>query len=381
MRGRGAPLAVTILTFSSLAWPAPAFELRILGGAVYGPGMMSETPLPPGRFSHITLDPMLSGETVFFNNGAEPPNIPGEAEIFGTNAGVLSNGVPFNEHVDGGIVTIGQGALKMLAVISKEGPNTGRETYGLDDRLNWRLRTDLALDPGFPEGLVISENLDITTGVLIVKPSVQTEAGAEGGIDTAGGVPSGAPVFGRIGDSDEDGFLDGEIVGVGRVPVDYIFVPGAPLVQRRIFVSDIPVTPHSSALLTLSNVANLGLILAVAEGEPGPASDYVAAHLPGIVTEFGARAAHAAARLSAIGAAEAPLARAVAAALAAAEGLGGDPKGYGGAVRPALNKLEAALPELKAAFRRIAEEGSGPAPQDPTAEDPVGCRNRKGVCQ
>jgi len=330
---------------------AEGFELEILGGAVYGPGSMPETPLSPGRFTHIELDDMLSGVTTFFNNGPEPPNNPYEPEIFGTSTGKLSNGVPFNEHVYGGIVTIGQGALRMLAVISGDGPSEGGETYELDERLNWRLRTDMALDPGFPEGLVVSKNLDITTGVVLVKLSLQSQDGNAGGIDAAAQLPSGAPVFGRIGDEDEDGFLDGEIVGAGRVPIDYLFVPGAPMVQRRVFVSDIPVSAHASGILAIANVANLRLVLDVIDGDRPEAADYIAETLSEIGQEFSTRADRAAQRLSKIDAKEAVLAQEIADSLAKATELAGDPAAYGAAVQPVLDSLEAALPELRAAFQ------------------------------
>lgn len=333
------------------AGPAQGHELRILGGAVYGPGPMPETPLPPGLFMHVELDAMLTGGAEFFNNGAEPPNIPGEMEIFGKHEGVLSDGARFNEHVDGGIVTIGQGALRMLAVITRNGPNEGRELYRLDNALNLRIRTDLALDPGFPEGLIVSENLDISTGVIRIRPSEQTEKGIEGGFDFAGRLPSGAPIFGRLGDSDEDGFLDGEIVGAGRVPLTYIFVPGAPLVQRREFVSDIPIAPRASGLLTLANVHNLARILATFETPDSVAAVWLAGEMPAIAEDFGARAERAAARLDRVRAPEAGLARSVAAALAEATSVATDPAAYAAAVCASLADLGRTMPALVEAFR------------------------------
>ena len=57
-----------------------------------------------------------------------------------------SNGAPFNEHVYGGVVSIGQGALKMLSVIAGDGDMKGRETYQLNEHFNWIIHTDLALN-------------------------------------------------------------------------------------------------------------------------------------------------------------------------------------------------------------------------------------------
>ena len=81
----------------------------------------------------------------------------------------------------------------MLAVVASDGDNHGGETYRVDERLNWRLRTDMALDPGFPQGLVVSRNINITSGVLWIPPSLQTETGQTGGVDRADYLPTGGP--------------------------------------------------------------------------------------------------------------------------------------------------------------------------------------------
>ncbi len=330
------------------------YVIRTVDGMVHGPGVMPATPITDGVFTHVRIDAGLAGEVPFFNNGVAEPNVPGEQEIFGEfRGGLLSNGTPFNEHLHGGVVTIGQGAMRMLAVVAADGPSGGGETYRLDQRLNWRLTTDMALDPGFPEGLVISRAIDITTGVLWVPPSLQTEAGVAGGMDRAGDLPAGAPVPGSLGDEDEDGFLDGRIVGAGRVPLDFLFVPGAPLVMSRTIVSDIPLSPRVSGLLELAGVANLALLLNPPQGapEPGSALDaYYTRMLPRWAEAFAGRAQRAAARLARVDAPETPLAGAVAEALAAAQALSDQRPRYTAKVGEALARLEAALPSLRAAF-------------------------------
>ena len=237
------------MIFCLIGQSAQAYDLTITGGTVHRPGPMPDTPLPEGKLGSIVLDNELGGASEFFNNGTEPPNVPGELEIYGHLAGELSNGAPFNEHVYGGVVSIGQGALKMLSVIAGDGDMKGRETYRLDERFNWIIHTDLALDAGFPQGLVMSRNITITSGVLLVAPSLQTEAGLKGGINEAGSIPSGAPIYGMLGDMDNRGFLDGRIVGVGRVPLGFMFVPGSPLVMQRNFKSNIPVTREEAESL------------------------------------------------------------------------------------------------------------------------------------
>jgi hypothetical protein len=316
---------------------------------------MPATPLAGGKFTYVKVNASLEGNLTFFNNGVAEPNIPGEKEIFGSfRGGLLSNGVPFNEHLHGGIVTIGQGAMRMLAVVASDGDNKGGETYRVDERLNWRLKTDMALDPGFPEGLVISRNIDITSGVLWVPPSLQTEANTPGGFDKADYLPSGGPIVGSLGDADEDGFLDGRIVGSGRTPLKFLFVPGAPLIMSRTIVTDIPVKPRVSGILELAGVANLNLVLNPPQGhaQPGPAMDaYYTRMLPEWAEDYTARAQRAAARLKKTSAPEAALAQAVADGLNAALKVKTDRGQYTQKVKEVLTKLEGELPKLQAAFQ------------------------------
>jgi hypothetical protein len=327
------------------------YVITTVDGMVYGPGPMPATPITDGVFTHVTVDAGLAGEVAYFNNGIAEPNIPGEQVIFGEyRGGLLSNGVPFNEHLHGGVVTIGQGALQMLAVVASDGPNRGGETYRVDERLNWRLKTDMALDPGFPQGLVVSRDLDITSGMLRVPPSLQTEQGSAGGFDQAAELPTGAPVFGSLGDSDGDGRLDGRIIGANRVPLDFLFVPGAPIVMSRTIVTDIPVAPRVSGILELAGIANLRLGLAAVADADGDLAAHADAALPAWAADFTARAERAAARLAAAGAPEAALARELADALTAAEAKTGDRAAYGAAVAAALERLDAALPALRQTF-------------------------------
>jgi hypothetical protein len=349
-------LGLVCLLGLSPAWAeAEGYTINTVAGTVYGPGPMPATPLAGGKFTFVKLNARLEGDVGFFNNGVDEPNIPGEKEIFGAfKGGLLSNGVPFNEHLHGGIVTIGQGALRMLAVVASDGDNQGGETYRIDAGLNWRLKTDMALDPGFPEGLVVSRNIDITSGVLWVPRSLQTEANAPGGFDHADDLPSGGPIIGSLGDADEDGFLDGRIVGTGRTPLKFLFVPGAPLVMSRAIATDIPVKPRVSGLLELASVANLAKVLNPPQGAPAPGSAidaYYTRMLPEWAEDFAGRAKRAAARLKKIGAPEAALAQTVADGLNSALAAKAQRAKYASQVQEPLARLEAELPKLQAAFQ------------------------------
>lgn len=348
---------VGLLTQSFVSAGEDGYVINTVGGTVYGPGPMPATPLAGGHFTFVKLDARLGGAVGFFNNGIDEPNIPGEKDIFGSfRGGLLSNGVPFNEHLHGGIVTIGQGAIRMLAVVASDGDNKGGETYRIDDRLNWRLKTDMALDPGFPEGLVVSRNIDITSGVLWVPSSLQTEAGLPGGFDNADYLPSGAPIAGNLGDADEDGFLDGRIVGSGRVPLKFIFVPGAPLIMSRTIVTDIPVKPRVSGMLELAGIANLALLLNSPNNTaaPGSAMDtYYTRMLPEWAEDYAARAKRAAARLKKVDAPEADLAAEVDRVLQSALAMKSDRVQYTRQVKDVLTRLESALPTLQSAFQDV----------------------------
>lgn len=349
-----------------------AYEVNFLGGTVHGPGPMPDTPLPQGRLTDIKLDDRLSGVSEFFNNGDGEPHYPGELEIEGHFTGKLSNGVPFNKHTYGGVVTIGQGAMRMLNTITSGGEMQGRETYELDDRLNLVMRGDLALDPGFPEGITVTPKVRITSGVLIVPPSRQTEAGLPGGQDLSGSLPSGVPVYGWLGDRDGDGFLGGRIVGIGRPALTYIFVPGAPLVIEREMKTSVPITREEAGILTFAGLANLSRILATAGADATkPARAYVLAHAGQYLAEFAARAAtaHKALAGSAAHAAEAEAAASVEATLrtqaAAAAGwaaAGAIPPANLADITAALDPVERALPALKAGLRfsLIRTEGKSP---------------------
>lgn len=168
--------------------------------------------------------------------------------------GLMSNGHPFDEYVDGGVAEVGRGAMRFLTVVALDGPNHGEAIYRLGDGYNWHITVDLALDPGFPEGSIVSENLHITTGILWVPNALQTEKGMSGGTDRADSLPSGVPVLGRLGDYDMDGYLDGALIGVSNVPPPHMFLRGAPVVQVRHFLSDIPIAPLDAALLTVTSV-------------------------------------------------------------------------------------------------------------------------------
>jgi hypothetical protein len=99
---------------------------------------------------------------------------------------------------------------------------------------------DFAIDMGVGKGGVIRLPFYGTTGEVVLPNSLQTQMGIEGGVDNAGSLKPGDRIRGRIGDFDGNGVLDGAIVVAGNIPLDSIFMPGAPYALIRYFETDVP---------------------------------------------------------------------------------------------------------------------------------------------
>jgi len=236
------------------------YTLRLLDGTIYGPGGMPDSPMPGGVLEHIQFEAALHGSTEFFNNGSAPPNIASEGALKKPLEGRTSTGVAFNEYLDGGAVDVGGGAIRYLSVVIEGGLLAGRQLYYLDQAHDWRIESNMVLDPGFPEGLIAPQDLVITTGLVRLPSSLQTKQGMLGGVDRAGSLRVGAPLIGRLGDFDADGYLDGAVVGVANVPLGHLFSPGCPVAQSRMFTSDIPISPYDAAFLTLASLHNFAQV-------------------------------------------------------------------------------------------------------------------------
>jgi len=78
-------------------------------------------------------------------------------------------------------------------------------------------------------------------------------AGRKDGDDRAGSLPSGTVIIGRLGDFDQDGFLDGVLVSANHVPSGG-FPGGAPMASIRPFFTDIPIAPETAGFLTVNGI-------------------------------------------------------------------------------------------------------------------------------
>ncbi len=220
-------------------------QITLIGGHFFGPGpILPDTPLPTGYLRDIKFDTEQFRGYAEFDNTGDPDSI-------------LSDGKTLiNQNIEAGRLDIGGGSNSVLLAAVNGGANRGREYYRLDDQFRFVWTVDLALDPGFAEGIVRVDNFELTTGVVKISPSAQSENAMPGGYDQAGTLKSGQYLVGRVGDYDQDGFMDGVVVAAPRVPLESNMLPGAPVGNQRGFKTDIELPPHLACELTLRSIMN-----------------------------------------------------------------------------------------------------------------------------
>ncbi|HEY6911935.1 MAG TPA: hypothetical protein VI356_21335 [Myxococcales bacterium] len=230
-------------------------DIHLVRGHLYGPGPLPDQEFKPGSLNSLRLVSFLKGEIPLLNNGGAGPNL--EAESFHGHKpdGRLCDGTPINENVDVGNVTL-MGQLQLLLGAVGAGPNGGRVNFYLDDRINWTILDDIAIDPGFVNGLIKIENFTWSTSPRRLPLSLQSQRGYPGAVDRAGSKTSGSVLMGRLGDDDLDGNLDGVFNAIGNFPLTSAFLPGAPFAQTRDFKTDISILPLQAALLTFAGARN-----------------------------------------------------------------------------------------------------------------------------
>ena len=237
-------LGVSLALASPLAAEAKTHTFQLHDGYFYGPGpIVPDTALPDGEIRGIRFDwKTLRGEAAYDETGGV----------------LLSDGeTRTNGNIDAGALQIGNQdngkAFWLYAVHG--GPLNGRETYHFDDQYHMVWTVDLALDPGFPEGIVRVNGFTLTTGRADVPYSLQTERGMPGGYDKAGTLDSGKTLIGRVGDFDLNGLLDGVLVASANVPMQADLLSGAPVGNLRGFSTDIKVEPLFAMELAIHGVA------------------------------------------------------------------------------------------------------------------------------
>lgn len=152
--------------------------------------------------------------------------------------GHLSDGSTINENVDMCLANIAD--TDMLVGVSGDGPLQGQVHFMLLDNREILVAMDITLDLGTDDNGLIKIPYYGSTKKVMIPYSIQTQLKLSGGKDSAGNHLSGTWLEGRLGDFDEDGWLDGTLVSAGNIPLDSPVFPGQPYAMVRHFEMDIP---------------------------------------------------------------------------------------------------------------------------------------------
>jgi hypothetical protein len=252
---------------------AATYEIQIGVRKLFGPGPFPDQQLGTGHVRSMDFRSFMTATVPAFNNGPAEPNVSGEAAQGTPVDGKLSDGTLINENIDMGNAVILNGQFNLLLGAVYGGPSKGDSHFYLDDAYNWTIHDDIAMDPGFPEGIVKIDDFVFSTGPRPVPLSIQTEKHYPGGVDRVGSLQSGDLVVGRLGDDDFDGHVDGVFFAMGQLPLTSPFLPGAPFVQRMEFTSTIPISALDAALLSAATGRNCLRRLVSATAGPRPERD------------------------------------------------------------------------------------------------------------
>ena len=250
---------------------ADIYDISINKRLLYGPGPFPDQSLKSGHVRSMHFDTFLSATVPAFNNGGKAPNVSGEKAQGTPVDGKLSDGTKINENIEMGNAVIINGQFNLILGAVFGGPAQGASHFFLDDDYNWLIRDDIAMDPGFPEGVVKINDFTFSTGPKPVPFSIQTASKYPGGLDRVGTLNSGDITIGRLGDDDFDGHVDGVFFAMGQLPLSSAFLPGAPFVQRMEFTSSIPIGAADAALLTVASARNC--VRAIVEPAPDVTMD------------------------------------------------------------------------------------------------------------
>lgn len=208
-------------------------------GTFYGPGRLPDSVLFDVTIRNVAFTSAATFVTPFFNNGGAEPNVPGEVATKATPTGYFSDGkTPINENAQVGPFDLN--GTKVLVGIGGGGGHRGEQIAVLLDRHTMIMTMDIVFDMGIGAAGVVAAPFYGTTAEATLPPSIQTQLGIEGGTDRAGSLKAGDKLYGRLGDFNGDGMLDGAIVVTGNMPLTSVFMPGAPYALIRYFDTDMP---------------------------------------------------------------------------------------------------------------------------------------------
>jgi len=218
-------------------------------GKLYGPGAyIADQILFDMTLRNLSFTTNSNFLMPFYNNGAEAPNICSELELLDDSNGKLSNGYVINENADMCSATIA--GTDMLVAVIAEGEHQGQQLFVRQENGEITVSMDLALDLNIGEKGIIRLPFVGTTGSATVPLSLQTQnslsqgdnpkSGVQG-LDQAGIYESGTVLTGKVGDFNNDGWIDGTLVSVGNIPLNSPVFPGQPFAMHRHFELNVPV--------------------------------------------------------------------------------------------------------------------------------------------
>ena len=244
--------ALGVMSLTLGAQKSNAFTLFLKAGDFYGPGNQGTHAFQNGEVRNLTFTGPFQGVIPFFNNGPAPPNVIAEVLQGGVIDGLTSGGTPINENIDTALQlnlddpdTHEKANIMVVAVKA--------ESVTPDALGNLVFHPQVIADPGIP-ALEVPFTVTFTTGAVQIQKSLKTQMGAPGGHDRAGPYLSGQFIIGKVGDFDQDGMLDGNLVLSGNAPMELIAGRGDPIGQLRPWVSDIPVTPSDAYIFTVRGI-------------------------------------------------------------------------------------------------------------------------------
>ncbi len=242
----------SIVLCSPPATQGSGFTVTLNHGKMYGPGSLGTHDLQEGVLLNFVVTAPLTGNIAFFNNGAKSPNTYAETLHTGPVDGRLSNGTLINENINAGfVIKVNEPATKLpveLLICS-----VSEEIVEPDAKGNLVFKLHAAFDSGFAED-VVELPVQFVTGMVEVPLSEKSKRGLPSGHDQAGPFPAGSIYIGRLGDEDQDGFLDGVFALAGNTPSELIIVEGDPVLIVRPFKSDIPISPQEAGFYELNGI-------------------------------------------------------------------------------------------------------------------------------
>lgn len=253
---------------ASMTGNASAFTLFLKSeGEFFGPGNViynttgtSVNNFKDAQVRDLTFTGPFTGFIPMFNNGAAEPNAIAEVLQGKIIDGFTSNGVAINENIDTALhlpitdPVTGESANIMAVAVASDDTPDGSELVLPDAKGNLTFNPKVLADPGQADQVRQLPSIVFTTGSVRIPPSLKTQQGLPGGVDSAGPLPSGRILIGKVGDYDQDGFFDGLLVLGGTAPADLVVARGNPIAQKRPWTSDIPIHPLQAGTATLNNL-------------------------------------------------------------------------------------------------------------------------------